>query len=82
MTIMKPAPTPTALDEAKRLPPPTAGLDLMKVPFPVAVEYLKLYDLEIIASEGTRLIVRRSRKPSDSPLGIAQQLAKIGEAAQ
>lgn len=70
--------TPTALDEAKKLPPPTAGLSLGALPISVAVEYLKLHDLEIVTAQGgTTLIVRR--KPSNSPLGIAQQLAKIGE---
>lgn len=76
---MKPAPThtPTAMEKAMQLPPPTAGLSLGAVPLAVAVEYLKLHELEIIGSEGTTVIVRR--KPSASPLGIAQQLAKIGQ---
>lgn len=65
------------MEKAMQLPPPTAGLDLVGVPLPVAVEYLKLHDLEIIGSEGTRVIVRR--KMGDSPLEIARQLAKIGE---
>lgn len=68
-----------AMAKARKLPPPTPGLELPRLSLEEMSAYCELHGLEIVRLYGGQVVVRKARAEAGSMREVAESLARIGE---